>query len=195
MALPTLADAKAYCKVEHDQEDALLTALLARARGAVESYLNRPITAAERTMVIESPSSGLRTLMLPIYPVDAGALVIVDENGTTVPAADYRVSAVAGMIRRVDGGFWIGAPWTVTAPAGLSLHPSYAVVIEPVISAGIVDVVSDFYHNRNPVAALVSSAGVQKSLSIYLQANKDTGGLPPRVASALAQWRIGPRIN
>ena len=46
MALPTVSELKAYCRVETTAEDALFTLWLARATALVEAYIGRPITAA-----------------------------------------------------------------------------------------------------------------------------------------------------
>jgi len=48
-SLVSRADFKAYMKIEHTAEDALLTQILARAHAMVETYLGRTIAGSART--------------------------------------------------------------------------------------------------------------------------------------------------
>lgn len=193
MPLPTVADVKAYLRVESNAEDALIALILQRARGAVEAYLGRPIVAVEREFTIEEPGE---LLMLSLYPVSATGFSVVDMDGNTVDPAEYRVGLQTGIVKQTGRvSWWYDAPYTVTATVGLELHPDYATVIEPVLSAAIIDTCADLYHNRNPLVQTETSAGASKTLATYLANEKGNAGLPPRVARTLDRWRIGPRIS
>lgn len=162
MALPTLSDIKAYLRIETTAEDALLTALLARAQAQVEVYCDVPITAASSTFVDEGSvlDRPLVSLVFPRRPI--GSVSVTDADGVTVPASSYRVNASAGMIIGNDEGVFVNAPYTITCQCGLSLRPDYA-RIEPIINQLILDLAADLYQRRTPSAASESAAGTSVS--------------------------------
>ena len=51
MALPTVTDLKSYLRIESNAENTLLTALLARAQGQLELWIDCPITAVSQTYI------------------------------------------------------------------------------------------------------------------------------------------------
>lgn len=158
MALPTLSEFKAYLRVETADEDALLTALLARAKAQVEAYCDVPITAESQTWVDygDTLDKPLKSLVFPRRPI--GSVSITDNDGVTVPVANYRVMGSAGLIVANDDMVFLYPPYTIVCQCGLSLRADYA-RLEPVISQCIIDLAADLYQKRTPSAAAESAAG------------------------------------
>lgn len=186
MALLDLPALKRYLRVSTTLQDTLLTEILAQATALVRAYLNQPITAAEQTAYLTvGARNGLGTLYLPSYPSAAG-VTITDPDDTAIDAADYRVDRYAGALVGLDSYSFAYGTHTVTGTWGLSEHPDYAALIEPIINAGIRDYASDLYHRREPAAGYVTAgAGVSTTYNEFT----NQGGLPPRILTTLAPWR------
>ena len=169
MALPTLADLKDYLRIESSAENALLTALLARAKSMLEMWTDTPITAETQTAI--DPAHGLdvavTSLVFPRRPCTITS--VVDTDGVTVPAADYWVDGKAGMIYGKDGTTFPYGPYTITASVGLSLRQDYT-RLEPLLSEVIIDLAADLYQRRTPGAAQETAAGT----SIQWDAGRET---------------------
>jgi hypothetical protein len=199
MSLPALSDLKGYLRIDGTTEDTVLTMLLASARGMVERYLERPITAISRTFVDPAETivayGRITALMVPVWPVHPGAPspaepvipapVITDVDGAVVDAATYRVAAESGRFIATRGESFPNGPYTIVASVGLSADPRYAEEIEPVISQAILDVASDLYANRTP-SAQMEAAGGGASTSWR---DPDPSGLPARTARALSAYK------
>jgi hypothetical protein len=196
MSLPTGTDLKTYLRIETTAEDALLDTLVAQATATVEAWLDRPILTVCLDFIDEATPDdrAVRRLLVPVYPLDPDALAIVDVDGTTVPATDYRVDALTGVIRGLVGVQFGNPPYTITADVGLQEHPQYATRIEPVLSRAIVDVAASWYHQRNPAAASVAAGG-GVSTHAFAGAGRGIGDthdaeIPPRVRAQLAPYRL-----
>ena len=129
MALPTVQDLKDYLRIEFNTENALCAALLARATAMLELWMDVPITARSRTAVDRASGENAATaLVFPCRPI--GAVSVVDDEGTTVPATDYVVDAEAGMVWGKGGYVFVRGPYTITASCGLSLRSDYVQDLE-----------------------------------------------------------------
>ncbi|MGJ8561088.1 MAG: head-tail connector protein [Litorimonas sp.] len=82
----SLSEAKAFLRVDHDDEDALIQTLIASARERLESHLN--ITMVQRSMQV-AVSSG-ETIKLPRWPVLSIDRVTIDGEPTYDFVADLR---------------------------------------------------------------------------------------------------------
>lgn len=167
MSLPALADLKNYLRVTWTTEDAALMAILTAATGLVAAYLDRPIVAAEQTYVVEDPRAssmtvgvlsrepryGLAGFRIPDSPVaSAPAPTLTDADGNAVDPSTYRVNYLTGMIRSANGCAFNRFPYTIVATVGLSTRADYSTVVEPCLSAAILDIAADLYQRRNPAA-------------------------------------------
>lgn len=167
MALPTVNDLIAYLRIESEEstaETGLLTNLLARAKAAVEAWLDVPIsTLSDQEFTDEGCTDpfgpSLRKLLVPYSPIDATSVVVEDKDGDTVVATDYRVKGLTGEIIADPGVLFTNPPYTITCDVGLATHPQYGTRIEPVLSQAILDLAADYYHARNPRASSESAGG------------------------------------
>lgn len=188
MSLPDVAALKRVLKIEHTAEDTLVGELLARALGLVQGYLGCPITAAEVAFVDEADYTmankvGVKTLLIPKTPVDAESVAVTDKDETALDLDDLRVDGEVGTIRYRDGSRFANGPYEITCNVGLSAHRRYSVEFEPIVSAAIVDTVSDLYYRRNPSQQThVAGGGTSSTFSIL-------DGLPKRVQDSLNRIR------
>lgn len=190
--LPTVDDLKAYLRIEHAADDALLDGLLRQARASVEAYIRQPIEARAVTVTatpLADPWTGRYALALPYDPV--GASVTVVGGGATVDPADYTVDAAAGMV--TFAAAYAGAataarrglPYRVTLTAGLSLREDYTDAVAPAMAAAIIDWAADLYQRRNPAASYESGGG-----GVAVNYNETASKtMPSRVRVTLDPWR------
>lgn len=131
ITLPTVADLKAYARIEHTAEDALLSALIARAASAFEVLCDLPVNARAFTWIDDPTGPGTvaapapatrygRAIVLPHRAVTIES--ITDGSGAVVPSANYRTDGRSGMVYAVDTR-WTNGPYTVAYLAGMYLLP------------------------------------------------------------------------
>lgn len=199
MALPTVTDIKAVLKIQHTAQDAVLAGMHARACALIIGVLGRPYEATTRTWIDECGHvraySAIRSLMVPVTPIDPSSLVIEDADGEILAVdTDYRAPlAWDGVVRAAAGACFSNPPYTLTANVGLSAsygsdgQIDYETVIEPVIAQALIDTVSDWFQRRNPAAASEGTGG-------GVSTSWKTAGLPDRLKEALGLDMI-PRIG
>ena len=184
MALPTVSDLKSYLRIESNAENALLQALLDRAKAQLEVWTDVPVTATSTTAVdradVIEPQS-CTSLIFPQRPIGTTA-TIVDSEGVTVPATDYTINQASGVIYANAGYSFPYGPYTITTQCGLSLRGDYA-RIEPVLSQCIIDLAADLYQKRTPNAANETAAGT----SISWDVSRDTAA---RVLKVLRTFKL-----
>ena len=74
----TLAEAKAWCRLDTTDEDALLTALIAAARLHVENLTGRALLEQSWRLTLSCPKG--RLVELPVIPVIAVTSAMADED-------------------------------------------------------------------------------------------------------------------
>jgi hypothetical protein len=192
MALPDLQAVKDRLRIENDVEDDDLTIMMASALATITEAVGRPVTATERTWVLESPHSNwdgvtpVYRFFLPLYPVmhegSAGDLVtITDADDEEI--TDFRVNTRTGLVVATESTVCDNWPYTVTAQVGLDLMDDYATRIEPKLSQAFLDLCADWYQRRNP-GALAEGAGggvITQWQSL---------GVPERICKQLDAFRL-----
>ena len=78
----TLAEAKAWCRIDAADEDALVVALIAAARLHVESVTGRALIEQQWRLTLDCPKG--RVVPLPVVPVMAVISATADENSIDV---------------------------------------------------------------------------------------------------------------
>ena len=77
-----LADAKAWCRIDTDDDDALVTALIAAARLEVESFTGRALVTQSWRLSLECPPGPV--VVLPVVPVNEITSATADGEDITV---------------------------------------------------------------------------------------------------------------
>ena len=197
MALPTLVQAKAYLKKQTADEDTLIGDLLTRSKAKVRGALGRQIDIVARTFTdhaVNGRAYGSLTALrippqyLPCVRVDDSSLsapVVTDTDGTVLSdSVDYYAgNPWDPMLRSRVGVAFSNGPYSVTVECGLAASPDYANVIEPDLSAAILDVLADLYQRRSPAATNESTGG---GVSTSYAPN----GLPLRAWESIRQWAV-----
>jgi len=190
MSLPDRDAVKDRLRIENDEEDDTIDLMLASARATITETVGRPIEAAERTWVMESPSSnwdgytGVYRFFLPLYPVlheDDTLVTITDADDTEV--TDFRVNGRLGLIVATGSTVFSNWPYTITATVGLELMADYTTRVEPKLSQAFLDLCADWYQRRNP-GALAEGAGggvITQWQSL---------GVPERICKQLDAYRL-----
>ena len=86
----TLAEAKAQCRVDHNDEDALISIYISAAREQCEHLINRSIPLQTLEIYLDAFPSG--DILLPRSPVvEVESVKYIDVNGTeqTLPTNQY----------------------------------------------------------------------------------------------------------
>ncbi|MCT8971217.1 head-tail connector protein [Microbaculum marinisediminis] len=150
----SLADAKAFLKVEHDDEDALIGTLIAAARLHVEAAIRRVLVTQAWRLVLDGWPPG-RTVEIPLSPVAAiTAVTVYDRDGApAVLDPSAYVADVSSFLARLmvrdtvaPGAAFNGVEIDFTAGYG-----DPADVPAPLVQA-IRQLVAHWYETREPVA-------------------------------------------
>ena len=126
----TLADVKNYVRIDSDDDNAIITNMIAQARLWCENYISRDIVPKNRTYYMES-TSGL--FDLPFAPVATIESVTVEGE-----AATYTEYGLDDLSIELDGGPSINVKVTYTT-AGLS---------DGLVKQALLQMVSNYYDNR-----------------------------------------------
>lgn len=190
MALPTLAEAKAYLRVDTSAEDTVITDLLASAQAWAESLLGFPITAEQRTVdvPVTAYDAEYRNYFYLGYPVASSpAIVITDANGDTVSSGTYTVDSRSGRVLANSGSSFSATPFSIVATVGLSAHPDYATKKEPILRSLIFGLTSILYRQRNPDVTSESAGGGEST-------SYEMNEIPSRLRAFVHALK-GPRIS
>ena len=134
MALPTVAQLKAYLRVETTAEDAQFTLWLARATALVEGVLGQAITGASRTVIVTPfphPVTGYARLLLP-WPL-AASVTVTDDQGDAVASSTYTLDVANGILT-FDEDAEVASWYSVTVTTGWDQVTGYATKAEPLIA-------------------------------------------------------------
>jgi uncharacterized phiE125 gp8 family phage protein len=166
----SLADARHFLRVEHDDDDDVISALIAAARLQVEAQTRRALIAQDWRLVRDVwPASG-RLPMLPAPLIQVTAIRVFAADGTpaTLDVEDFVVDTVSApallMFQRgtppVPGQLTAGVEIDITAGYGEEAED----VPEPLRQA-IRILVSHWYENRAVIAASGEVAAIPHSVS------------------------------
>ena len=98
-----IAEAKAHLRLDSDDEDDLVGALIVAARVAVETEIRRVLIAQKwRAVVDRWPAAGLALPVVPVLSVDTVRSVDSGGIATVLPADDYRLDPIVGSLRLLN---------------------------------------------------------------------------------------------
>lgn len=154
-ALPvSLAEAKAHLRVDHDDDDALISALINSAVAQIDGPdgIGYAMQAQTWRLTLDAFPAVIRMPMRPVVSVSSITYVGTDDVTATFPAESYRVVIAGGaaLIEPVHGVSWpstkdvLGAV-NITFVAGVGApHP---------LKQAILMMVADAYEHREAQAA------------------------------------------
>jgi uncharacterized phiE125 gp8 family phage protein len=164
----SLADGKAFLRVDHADDDAVIAALIAAARSHVEAQTRRALIAQTWRLVRDRWPADGRIAVLPAPFIEMLAVRVIDENGAAL-AIDIEAFVADTAAAPAMLAF---APWSMPAPGkrvgGIEIDVSVgygaaaADVPAPLVQA-IRLLIAHWYENRaliavGQVVAVVPSA-------------------------------------
>lgn len=165
----TLQEVKDFLRVSHDEEDNLISMMLAVATELAEKILNRSLTP--RTLRYYSDQFPVGQIELPYSPISSITSVqYLDANGDlqTFATDQYQISAVGGYrrIAPIPGGVWPPVPSSTYDSVQITYVAGYATrdLIPAPIRQGILYHLSHLYDIREPVIVAASVAQVPFSI-------------------------------
>jgi uncharacterized phiE125 gp8 family phage protein len=173
-----LADAKNFLRVEHDADDALIAALIAAARGAVERSTRRLLITQTWRIVLDRwpklerdrPCS-LNSPVNPLQSITAARIFAEDGSAEAIDTAVFALDKASAPARIDCSPFNIPSPGR--ALAGIEL-----------------DVVAGYGAAADVPAPLAQAVRVLVAQSYEHRDRIDSGTLPDAVARLLAPFRV-----
>jgi uncharacterized phiE125 gp8 family phage protein len=151
----TVAEAKAFLRVEHSDDDAIIATLIAAARGHVEALTRRALLTQVWRFVLDAwPADGRIVLRMgPLRSVIAARVFDTANNASTIDTETFVVDTAADVI--ASPCWALPVPGRATAGIELDLQLGYgnaADVPDPLRHA-VRMLVAHWYENRGLVAA------------------------------------------
>lgn len=115
MALLTLDEAKAQLDIETTQNDVELQAYVDSLTTVIEGYIG-PVENREVTETVTGCGPLLSLLQPPVVSLTSFTPILT--GGTSLDVARLHVDGPSGTVRRLDGGRFVGGPWTAVYQAG-----------------------------------------------------------------------------
>ncbi len=156
----TLDEAKAQCRVDHQDDDDLITGFIASARISFERRTNRSLITRTLRLDLDRFPHHRGQLRLPMGPVRAvTGITYHDTNGSvvTLDPATYTVDITSDVatITPVVTACW---PWTYVRPAALSVTYTAgfggAEDVPADIKSALKLMISDLYDNGGRESAM-----------------------------------------
>lgn len=170
----SLAEAKTHLRVEHDDDDAYISALISAARESAEQYLHRALITQTLKMSLDAFPAVIRLPRSPVQSITS--IQYVDDAGETqtLDASDYRLDKES-IVARIEPAY--GETWPTTRPV------SNAVTVTFVAGYG---------------AASAVPAPVKQAMKLHIgtyydivRANVALGAVPAAMPQA-ADYLLGP---
>ncbi|CAL8981448.1 hypothetical protein RHODGE_RHODGE_04374 [Rhodoplanes serenus] len=170
----SLVEAKRFLRVDHDDDDALIAALIAAARRLVETATRRALITQTWRIVRDAwPAGGrIRVLPAPLRTLVAARIHDADGMPRPVPVGAFALDTAAAP------GVIAAAPGTLPAPglrvAGIALD----------VTVGYGDVAADV------PAPLVQAVRLWLAHFYEARGVDAAAGPPPAVAALIAPYRV-----
>jgi uncharacterized phiE125 gp8 family phage protein len=152
----SVAEAKAFLRVEHGDDDAIVASLIAAARGHVEALSRRALLVQRWRFVLDAwPSDGrFRARMGPLRSVIAARVFDAAGNAHSIDVATFVVDAAADLI--ASPSWSMPLPGRGTAGIELDVELGYGAGASDVPDAlrhAIRMLVAHWYENRAALGA------------------------------------------
>jgi uncharacterized phiE125 gp8 family phage protein len=169
----TIAEAKAFLRVEHGDDDTIIAALIAAARGHVEALTRRALLTQSWRFVLDAwPANGRIDLRMgPLRGVIAARVYDTANNASTIDVETFVVDTAADLI--ASPCWALPAPGRATAGIELDLQLGYganAADVPEALRHAVRMLAAHWYENRGLAAAgtvAVLPAGVDALIAPY----------------------------
>jgi uncharacterized phiE125 gp8 family phage protein len=168
----TVADAKAFLRVEHDDDDAIVASLIAAARSQVEALTRRALLTQTWRFVLDRwPADGrFAPRMGPLHSVIAARVYDTANNASAIDLESFVVDTAANII--ASPSWALPAPGRSTAGIELDLQLGYGALASDVpdpLRHAVRMLVAHWYENRAAIGAgaAMLPAGVGALIAPY----------------------------
>jgi uncharacterized phiE125 gp8 family phage protein len=167
----SVAEAKTFLRVEHSDDDAVIAALIAAARGHVEALTRRALLVQRWRFVLDAwPAGGrLDPRMGPLRSVIAARVFDAANNAHSIDVATFVVDAAANII--ASPCWALPLPGRTTAGIELDVELGYGALATDVPDAlrhAIRMLVAHWYENRGLAAIGASAASLPGGLGALI---------------------------
>ncbi len=121
MALLTLAEAKAQLDIDTTTNDVELQAYIDSLTAVIERHVG-PVESRTVTEIVYGRGAALAFTQVPV--VSLTSLTPRLTGGTAIGVAEVFLDGDSGTVHRVDGGSFVGGPWTAVYVAGRGSVPA-----------------------------------------------------------------------
>lgn len=149
----TLAEAKAHCRIEHSDDDALVTALIIAARQSVEDFTNRALVNQTWKQFFDACELPFAKREIWLRKVSVNSITSVkayaaDDTATTVPSIDYFKSGDRVVLK--EGKSWPshGRQFDAVEIEYVAGYGAVAANVPAPIRQAILMLVAHYYENR-----------------------------------------------
>lgn len=169
----SLAEAKIFSRVDHDDEDAIIGTMIAAAVSCAEATTGTRLVAQQVRIAADRWSD---LLQLPIGPVRSVVSVVYDDsNGVeqTLALEDYELfgGGLSQGIRPVFGGNFPSDRRNDAGSIRVTLSVGYDSLPEG-LKAALLLMVGDLYENRETVATGMNSTMIPMSMQVSTLLNQ-----------------------
>lgn len=167
----SLADAKAFLRIDHDHDDAIISALIASARGQVEALTRSALMTQVWRLVLDAwPCEGRITPRFgPLRAVNAARVYDAAGHASSIDTGRFVVDAASGVI--VSPGWSLPVPGRARAGIELDIAIGFgptAADVPDVLRHAIRVLVAHWYDNRGLAAIGASVAMLPGSVSAMI---------------------------
>lgn len=121
MPLLTLEDAKAQLDIDTESHDVELRAYIEGLTSAIEAHVG-PVENRAVTETVDSRGPRMALMQVPV--VSLTSLTPVLTGGLALDVTALHVDGTTGVVRRRDGAYFYGGPWTALYTAGRGEVPA-----------------------------------------------------------------------
>lgn len=174
----TFDEAKAHCRVDVDDDDALISSLIVAARQHVENVTGRQLITATWALTLDCWPCWIDVPRAPLLSTPAVAITYLDTAGATQTLAtdQYRVhapsgpTAARGTIERAYGVSWpslygVSNSVTVTFSAGYGASPD---TVPQAIRQAMLLLIGHWYINRENVITGMTATELPQAVNALL---------------------------
>ena len=197
-----VSEVRAALHLEHTEDDGLLAEMLAEAEAEFRKFI-RPnvVTSASAVELYDGGVSKMHLRRWPLAVNDSGVATVAVRDLLLNPDEDidptlYQVKPRLGQLVAVDitaglRRFWPAGidRFQVTYTAGLDADPEWADVGKLGVRRSLVDLVVEWYENRNPRQGMGATPSVMPSQPPDAGALNVPNFVPPRIAGSWIQYR------
>lgn len=149
----TLPEAKAHCRVEVADDDALITALIIAARQAVEEFTNRALVQQDWKQFFDACDSPtvkreIRLRKTPLMSITSLTFYAGDDTPTVMPSTDYALSGDRVVLKTGKSWPGFGREFDAVEIVYRAGYGAAAANVPGPIKQAILMIVANWYENR-----------------------------------------------